>query len=184
MSVTSVMIPRVPSLPQRRRASWYPEASLIVLVPARTISPSALTNVRPRTKSLVAPYLTALIPEALVATIPPISAASAEPGEQGKKKPYLASSSLRALYTHPAWTSTQRSPTETLRTLFILDMSMTMPPLIGTADPHSPVPAPRGTTGMSSAFAIFMISETCSVVLGWMTISGVLWNIDASKPYA
>ena len=96
-SVTSVMIPRVPSEPHIRRASWYPEESLMVLVPQRTISPSALTKVSPMTKSLVAPYLTARIPEALLATMPPIWHASADPGDGGKKKPYLASSSLRSL---------------------------------------------------------------------------------------
>lgn len=97
LRVTSVMIPRVPSEPHRRRASWYPEESLMVLVPARTISPSALTNVNPMTKSLVAPYFTARMPEALVATIPPIWQASADPGEGGKKNPCFASSSLRSL---------------------------------------------------------------------------------------
>ena len=62
-------------------------------------------------------------------------------------------------------------------------MAITMPPLMGTADPQSPVPAPRGVTGILLAYAIFMTSETCSVVLGWTTMSGVLWKMDASKPY-
>ncbi len=72
LRVTSVMTPRVPSDPHIRRASWYPDESLMVLVPQRTISPSAFTKVSPMTKSLVAPYFTARIPEALLATIPPI----------------------------------------------------------------------------------------------------------------
>ena len=30
---------------------------------------------------------------------------------------------------------------------------------------------------------IFMISDTCSVVLGCTTMSGVLWKMEASNPY-
>ena len=67
-------------------------------------------------------------------------------------------------------------------TLFILCMAMTMPPLMGTADPQRPVPAPRGVTEILFAYAIFMISDTCSVVLGCTTMSGVLWKMEASNP--
>ena len=49
LKVISVMTPSVPSDPHMRRASWYPDASLMVLVPQRTMSPLALTKVRPRT---------------------------------------------------------------------------------------------------------------------------------------
>ena len=62
-------------------------------------------------------------------------------------------------------------------------MAMTIPPFMGTADPQRPVPDPLGTTGILCLLAIFMISETCSVVLGWTTMSGVLWKMEASKPY-
>ena len=43
---------------------------------------------------------------------------------------------------------------------------MTIPPWTGSAPPDSPVPAPRGVTGMRSRDAIFIISETCAVLSG------------------
>ena len=43
---------------------------------------------------------------------------------------------------------------------------MTIPPWTGRAPPESPVPAPRGVTGMRSRDAIFIISETWAVLSG------------------
>jgi len=47
--VTSVMMPRVPSLPTNSRSSWYPEEFLMVLVPTWMIEPSARTTSSPST---------------------------------------------------------------------------------------------------------------------------------------
>ena len=48
-----------------------------------------------------------------------------------------------------------------------------MPPASGTAPPLRPLPAPRGVTGMRSRLAIFIMSETCWVVEGLTTASGM-----------
>ncbi len=48
-----------------------------------------------------------------------------------------------------------------------------MPPWTGTADPASPLPAPRGVTGILYFDAIFMTAETCSVLSTRITTSGM-----------
>src|SRR5690349_16307164 len=56
-----------------------------------------------------------------------------------------------------------------------------MPPLIVTAPPESPVPAPRGTTGTPCLAATLMTSATCRVLDASTTASGVAPSMDASR---
>src|SRR5438067_6930662 len=56
-----------------------------------------------------------------------------------------------------------------------------MPPRMVTAPPESPVPAPRGTTGILCFAATFMTRATCSVVEARTTASGTAPSIDPSR---
>src|SRR5450759_5562660 len=56
-----------------------------------------------------------------------------------------------------------------------------MPPRIVTAPPESPVPAPRGTTGILCLAATLITPATCSVVEGRTTASGRAPSIEASR---
>jgi hypothetical protein len=56
---------------------------------------------------------------------------------------------------------------------FILVVHNTIPPLIGIEPPLTLVPAPLGVTGILFSFAILSIRDTCSVVVGSTTASGV-----------
>ena len=49
----------------------------------------------------------------------------------------------------------------------------TMPPWAGTAPPDSPLPAPRGVTGMRSRFANFMIAAISPAEIGRTSASGM-----------
>ena len=56
-----------------------------------------------------------------------------------------------------------------------------IPPRIVTAPPESPVPAPRGTTGMRFFAATLITADTSEVVAGRTTASGIAPSMEASR---
>jgi hypothetical protein len=66
----------------------------------------------------------------------------------------------------PGSTVMQRLSVSTSRMRFMRSKESRMPPKAGTAPPESPVPAPRGVTGMRCSFARRATAATCSVDSG------------------
>lgn len=60
---------------------------------------------------------------------------------------------------------------------------ITIAPSSGTAPPHSPVPDPRGTTGMPSSWARRTQAATSAVVSGSTTSPQSPWAIEPSRAY-
>ena len=56
-----------------------------------------------------------------------------------------------------------------------------MPPAIGTAPPHNPVPAPRATIGSPQSRAIFTTALTSRIDAGNTTALGVPPSVYASN---
>ena len=79
-------------------------------------------------------------PEARVLAMPPIEASA--PGSIGKKRPVARMYSLSCLRVTPGWTTTSRSASLTVSTLFMRERSSEMPPLGALIWPSSEVPVP------------------------------------------
>ena len=71
----------------------------------------------------------------------------------GMKKPWGLRASLNRSQTIPGSTIAYSPSTRISCKAFMACISTTIPPMMGTAEPTRPVPAPRGTTGITSLFA-------------------------------
>ena len=148
-SVSSVIIPKVPSEPTINLVKSYPAEDFRDLLPVLIILPFASTTSRPRTFSRIVPYLTAVVPDARVAAIPPKEAFA--PGSTGKNKPSDLNSLFSCSLVTPGCTITSMSSGFILSTLSICIISRQIPPLLAKAFPSNDVPVPQATRGHSSS---------------------------------
>src|SRR5699024_220862 len=100
-SVTSVITPKVPSLPTNNCVSSSPATSFNRGPPNSTCRPSASTTFIPSTLSDVTPYFTQHNPPALVAILPPIEQNSTDDGSGGYHRPCSAAATLTSELNAP-----------------------------------------------------------------------------------
>ena len=130
--------------------------------PTVVTSPSAVTTLRLRTKSLVTPYFTQHIPPALVATFPPIVEIATEPGSGGYDRLNSAKCFFRSRLITPGSTVTVPSSVFTSRIRFILATLNRMHPSSALIPPESPVRAPEGMMGIACLAANRTVARTSS----------------------
>ncbi len=169
-TVSSVITPRVPSEPTRRRVRSYPADDFLARPAVRTTSPFASTAVSETTLSRIVPYRTVVVPDAPVAAIPP-SVASA-PGSTGKKSPVPRSSRSSCCRVTPASTVASRSSARTASTRFMAPRSIEIPPRTACTCPSIEVPAPKGITGVPWRAQARTAKATSSVDSAKITPSG------------
>ena len=101
----------------------------------------------------------------------PPSEASA-PGSIGKKRPVARMYSLSCLRVTPGWTTTSRSASLTVSTLFMRLKSSEMPPLGALIWPSSEVPVPKAMIGVLCRAQSWTICCTSSADSAKTTASG------------
>ena len=139
-SATSVITPRVPSLPRNSFVTSYPADDFLAREPVSRTVPSARTAVSPSTLSRIVPYLTDVVPDAPQAAMPPIVASA--PGSTGKWRPVWRSAEFTALRVMPAWTRQSKSSGCSATIWSSLDTSTQTPPRDAWMWPSRDVPAP------------------------------------------
>jgi hypothetical protein len=115
--------------------------------------------------------LTQHSPPAFVATLPPIVDQGALAGSGGYQSPSFAAAARRSSLTTPGWTTARRSAGSISRISRIRSVESTTHPSTAFAPPESPVPAPRGTTGMPCRAQAATTAATSAVDSGRATAS-------------
>ena len=150
----------------------YPVTPFTVRWPVRRRRPSASTTASPSTASRVTPYFAHRRPPAFVAMLPPIDEIARLAGSGANQRPSGASRSLRSPLSTPGSTTASSSASEISRMRFMRERSRTIAPGLAIAPPASPVPAPRGTTGVPVAWAMRMTACTWSTDVACTTAIG------------
>ncbi len=172
-TVALVTIPSAPSEPTNRPVRSSPATPLTVRRPVMMTLPSASTTSRPSTASRVTPYFTHRRPPALVAMLPPIVEISKLDGSGAYIRPTSAAARSRSAVTTPASTTAIWSSAESSRIRVIRVKETMSEPSVATAPPESPLPDPRGTTGMACRWAKRRAAETSCTLSASTTPSGV-----------
>ena len=166
---TSVMTPRLPSLPRNRCGRCSPTLSLARCARRSSVRPAPSTTRRPRRYPCKEPYRTTRMPPAFVAMLPPMWQEPRAPRSSGTRKPCwaaAASSSARVTPASAVMTPELVSKSEMRR---MRDMFTTMSWSRGTPPPTKPVLPPCGTTPMPCLPAYLMTSATSSTQPGCTT---------------
>ena len=120
---------------------------------------------------MVTPYFTQHRPPALVAMLPPIEQISYDDGSGGYHRSCSAAAAFTWAFISPGCTTAVRVVGSTSIAV-IRSVETTRQPSTADAPPDSPLPAPRGTTGMPFAAANRTAACTSSVDPARTTASG------------
>ena len=121
---------------------------------------------------MVTPYFTQHSPPALVARFPPMEQISKLDGSGGYQSPCSRAAAFTSALSNPGWTTATIASGSTSISR-IRSVERVIAPSIADDPPDSPVPAPRGTTGMPSAWAMRNVACTSSVQVARTSASGV-----------
>ena len=147
-SVASRITPKVPSAPVNMWVKSNPVDLLGAMVPVSMTDPSAMATVRPRTKSLVVPYLTARMPLALVDIMPPMVATGGAT-RIGWEKVSRRQSLVQDRADHARFHAHEPVFQIDFQDAVHFDhIQQNGPPKGDWAAPVTEVPAPRGTSGI------------------------------------